>query len=64
MDNSGKKDACGMEKKMRDYGKIKMPKYFSTLAWMLLILKMGQYQTVSGFDGVCHQPVVLSCLDI
>ena len=22
MDNSGKKDACGMEKKMRDYGKI------------------------------------------
>lgn len=45
MDNSGKKDACGMEKKMRDYGKIKMPKYFSTLAWMLLILKMGQYQT-------------------
>lgn len=22
-----------------------MPKYFSILAWMFLILKMGQYQT-------------------
>ena len=22
-----------------------MPKYFSTLAWMLLILKRGRYQT-------------------